>query len=156
MLDIISKFVSDLTNKPEETFDFSPDRLHLAEAALMFHVIQADGIIKPEERKRLAEVLKENFEFEEDEINSLVQQAEIADTEAIDLYKFTSVLKNNLDESQRITIVENLWEMVFADGILHELEDHVVWRIADLLGVDSRARVLMKQRVRDRTKQGAG
>ena len=156
MLDIISKFVSDLTSKPEEAVDFTPDRLHLAEAALMFNVIQADGIIKPEERKRLTEVLTENFEFEDDEISSLVQQAEIADNEAIDLYKFTSVLKNNLDESQRITIVENLWEMVFADGILHELEDHVVWRIADLLGVDSRARVLMKQRVRDRTKQGAG
>ena len=64
MLDIISKFVSDLTNKPQETVEFTPDRLHLAEATLMFHVIQADGVIKPEERKRLAEVLKENFEFE--------------------------------------------------------------------------------------------
>jgi len=37
--------------------------------------------------------------------------------------------------------------MVFADGVLHELEDNVVWRIAELLAVDSRNRVLLKQRV---------
>ena len=49
--------------------------------------------------------------------------------------------------SAAVTIVENLWEMVFADGVVHELEDNVIWRIAELLAVDSRDRMLMKQRV---------
>ena len=50
-------------------------------------------------------------------------------------------------EEERVLIIENLWEMVFADGIVHELEDNVVWRIAELLGVDSRDRMLLKQKV---------
>ena len=44
-------------------------------------------------------------------------------------------------------MVEDLWEMVFADGKLHEFEDNVVWRVAELLGVQSRSRMELKQRV---------
>ena len=34
-----------------------------------------------------------------------------------------------------------MWEIVYADGELHELEDNVVWRVAELIGVDRRDRV---------------
>ena len=46
-----------------------------------------------------------------------------------------------------------MWEIVFADGHLHELEDNVVWRIAKLLEVENADRIAMKQRVRE--KRGA-
>ena len=39
-----------------------------------------------------------------------------------------------------------MWEIVFADGDLHELEDHTVWRIAELIGVDRRDRILERQK----------
>ncbi|MEO0637039.1 MAG: TerB family tellurite resistance protein, partial [Pseudomonadota bacterium] len=35
--------------------------------------------------------------------------------------------------------------IVYSDGQLHELEDNVVWRIAELLGVSARDRMLAKQ-----------
>ena len=50
----------------------------------------------------------------------------------------------------RILLVEDLWEMVYADGELHEFEDNVVWRVAELLGVEARHRMMLKQRVKDR------
>jgi len=31
----------------------------------------------------------------------------------------------------------------------HELEDNVVWRVAELVGVESRDRILMRQKVRE-------
>ena len=39
-----------------------------------------------------------------------------------------------------------MWEIVFADGELHELEDHTLWRIAELIGVDRRDRILARQK----------
>ncbi len=38
-----------------------------------------------------------------------------------------------------------LWEIVYADGKRSEMEDHAIWRIADLLGVSGRDRLLKRQ-----------
>ncbi len=152
MFDIIKKFVADLS-EAEEPEIFINDKLQLAEAALMYHVIAVDGVIRDEEKTRMAELLSQQFDLSEEETNKLADDAKIAEHEAIDLYKFTSVLKRALNEEDRIKIVEHLWEMVFADGVLHELEDNVVWRISELLAVESRNRVLLKQRVWKRNSQ---
>ncbi len=146
MFDILKKFVSDLSES-DEPENFIHDKLQLAEAALMYHVIAVDGVVRDEEKGRMAEVLSRQFNLSEEETRSLALEAKTAEHEAIDLYKFTSILKNTLTREERILIIEHLWEMVFADGVLHELEDNVVWRIAELLAVDSRDRVLLKQRV---------
>ena len=41
-----------------------------------------------------------------------------------------------------------LIKMVYADGEIHELEDNVVWRIAELLAIDKRDRMELKRDVR--------
>ena len=41
-----------------------------------------------------------------------------------------------MSEEERIRVVENLWEIVFADGESHEFEENLVWRVAELLGVN--------------------
>jgi uncharacterized tellurite resistance protein B-like protein len=40
-----------------------------------------------------------------------------------------------------------LWEIAYADGKRSEMEDHVIWRIADLLGVSGRDRIIKRQEV---------
>jgi uncharacterized tellurite resistance protein B-like protein len=41
-----------------------------------------------------------------------------------------------------------MWRMVFADGRADEFEDNIVWRIAELLGVPARERVLLRKAAR--------
>ena len=146
MLATIKKFVTEL-NSTDEPDDFIHSDMQLAEAALMYHVIAVDGVIKADEKKRMAEILERHFELDEEETANLALEARDAENEAIDLYKFTSILKHALTLDERNLIIEHLWEMVFADGVVHELEDNVVWRVAELLGVDSRDRMLLKQKV---------
>ncbi|MEM9278673.1 MAG: TerB family tellurite resistance protein [Pseudomonadota bacterium] len=146
MFDTIKKFITDLSDS-EEPKEFIHSRMQLAEAALMYHVIAVDGVIKDDEKTRMAEILAKHFDLDEQETKHLAKDAKNAENEAIDLYKFTSVLKHALSEEERNVIIEHLWEMVFADGVVHELEDNVVWRVAELLGVDSRERMLLKQKV---------
>ena len=40
-----------------------------------------------------------------------------------------------------------LWEVVMADGVVHEFESNLVWRTAELLGVSTRDRVILRQQV---------
>jgi hypothetical protein len=37
-----------------------------------------------------------------------------------------------------------MWDMAYADGQVHELEENIVWRVAELLGVPSRDRMQLK------------
>ena len=73
---------------------------------------------------------------------------EEADKEAVDLYGFTSVLKRQADDADREKIVAMMWRLVYSDGALHEFEDNVIWRVAELLGVDPKARIRLKQAAR--------
>src|SRR5690606_32786509 len=116
---------------------------------LLFHVMDADGQRSEEERQRLKDGLSAAYGVTGVELDALMRAGEEADREAVDLYAFTSVLKRELDEEARAEFIRLMWEVVFADGEMHELEDNMVWRVAELLGVSSRVRVLLRKDVRE-------
>jgi uncharacterized tellurite resistance protein B-like protein len=95
----------------------------------------------------MRDLVSEAYSVQGSELDELIATAEEAEREAVDLYAFTSVLMRDLGPEARLQFIRILWEMVYADGEIHELEDNVVWRIAELIGVDSRDRVAMRQKV---------
>ena len=149
MIDAIRRFFAEMTDASGDKGPIGEEELRLAVAALLFHVIAVDGIASGDERAALASVLKQRFDLDPDATASLVEAAENAEAEAVDLYGFTSVLKARLDAADRERIVAMMWKLVFADGSVHEFEDNVVWRVAELIGVPSEARIRLKQAVRD-------
>lgn len=120
--------------------------LQLASAAILFAVMDADGVRHEEEMAALREIISERFDLEGEALSALLANAEAAEAEAVDFYRFTSVLVR-LTEKERLHLLELIWEVVFADGELHELEDNLVWRIAELIGVSNRDRVELRQKV---------
>ncbi|SDR31374.1 TerB family tellurite resistance protein [Pseudovibrio sp. Tun.PSC04-5.I4] len=150
MLESLKKFFKNLTLEKEEDKRFSVDDERLAVAALMFHIIAVDGEIEQQELDQFKRVLQQQYELDEEDTKELMQLAKQRDDEAVDLYGFTSILKRKLEPEQRLKVIEALWEMVFADGSVHEFEDNTVWRVAELLGVSSRDRMLLKQKVAHR------
>ena len=151
MFDQIINFISSLTDGESEKQDgISPDDVRLSAAALMYHVIQADGVMREVETERLEKLVRSETEVEGNELRALLAAAKTACDEAVDLYRFTSSLMRNLEKEQRLHLIELLWELVYSDGVRHELEDNVVWRISELLGVDSRERIALRKRVQER------
>ncbi len=150
MLDALKKFFKDLSSEQEEASRFSEDDERLAVAALMFHIIAVDGEIEQQELDQLKRVLQQQYELKEEDTKVLMDLARERDENAVDLYGFTSVLKRKLEPEQRLKVIEALWEMVYADGSVHEFEDNTIWRVAELLGVSSRDRMQLKQKVAKR------
>ena len=148
MISALKQFLADLTGGGEPDVATVEDRCRLAAAALLFHVISIDGVVSGEEKVALRDVLKRRFDLDDADVRELIAAAEVADSEAVDLYGFTSVLKRQLDHADRERIVEMMWELVFADGKVHEFEDNLVWRVAELLGVSSQDRIRLKHAVR--------
>jgi uncharacterized tellurite resistance protein B-like protein len=123
------------------------EELRLAAAALLIHASQIDGYVDPEERKKLKALLKARFGIDDAELRKLLKEAEEREHDSVDLYSFTSVLCRGLDQEGRQRIVEMLWEIVLADGVLHEFESNLVWRASELLGVSTHDRVRLRKLV---------
>ena len=124
--------------------------VRLAAAALLVHATVVDGEVARSETEILRDVLERRFNLDRGQAGRLITQAAEKEKEAVDLYGFTSVLTRHLDRPGRLKIVEMLWEIVIADGVIHELESNLVWRAAELLGVTSRDRILLKKTVERR------
>lgn len=154
MFEAIQKVFRTLKADAEPAYDDADPRV--ATAALAVHAIAVDGVVDEPEKVKLRSVLKEHFDLSEAETTELIAEARRRDLEAIDLYAFTSVVKRALDEEGRQGVVEMLWELVYADGEVHEFEDNFIWRVAELLGVSSRERIALKMRVEREPHGGPG
>jgi uncharacterized tellurite resistance protein B-like protein len=135
-------FLEELTGS---TARIEKDDPRVAVIGLCFQVMEADGAVRASERRKMRELVKEHYKLDAAALNALVAAGESAESEAIDFYRFTSEIKRHLSEEQRVELVGMLWEIVYADGGRSEMEDHAIWRIADLLGVSGRDRVLKRQ-----------
>lgn len=148
MLDRLRKFIFDVSGLGDEAAtSFAEDDYRLAATALLVHVVNADGTTAAVELTRLRSVIDTEFGLDARATAELLQKAEDSDREAVDFYRFTSVLKRTLDDDRRRKIVEMMWDVAFADGVIDELEENSIWRVAELLGVSTRERVLLRQRV---------
>jgi uncharacterized tellurite resistance protein B-like protein len=140
MFERIVTFLQDIVGGPGNA-DSDLDEVRVAAVALCNQVMAADGKVTPEERAVVADVLKARFGLDGRRLAALLEAGERAEKDAVDYFRFTTILKRSLETEQRQAFVGLLWDIVYADGEKSEVEDHVIWRIADLLGVDPRERV---------------
>lgn len=134
-------------NGPEGAAAPSADEVQVAAGALMLYAMKVDGTDQPEEATRVRSVLQDRFALDEDELNVLLSEAAAAEDEAVDLYRFTKVLTANLDQPARQQIIRMMWDVVVADGTIHEFEANLVWRVAELIGVSTQDRIRLRQEV---------
>jgi len=147
MFQAFKDFVSELTGGHKDPSRFEEGDYRLAAAALLVHVGMIDGSLSDVERAKLHTVIKRCFNLDDAAAEALIVQATAAEQEAIDLYRFTSVLNRSLDEEGRLRMVEMMWQVVYADHQVTEFEDNLIWRAADLLGVSQQERIALRERV---------
>ena len=147
MLELLKSFVTEIGTGEKHAAHFGDGDYRLAAAALLIHVVGIDGDVSAIEREKLHAVLKSQFDLDDTATAELIDAATAADRDAVDLYRFTTLINRSLDEDGRKRVVEMMWEMVYADGDVTEFEDNVIWRAADLLGVPSRDRIELRRKV---------
>lgn len=129
-----------------------PDDTAVAIVALALHVIHADGVVEERENVILETEIRAYFNLSKGEYEEMLDAARRQEESAIDLFRFTSRINRALDERQKAEFIGLLWQIVHADDKRNELEDHLVWRIAELIGVSGRVRIDRRQEAERQTK----
>ncbi|KAA0698707.1 hypothetical protein DTW90_13090 [Neorhizobium sp. P12A] len=144
MFERFQEFFQNLTAEHPKS-EFAPDDPRIAVAALCIQVMEADGKVEATEQKKLRKLLHDQYGLDGKQLEALIAAGEEAENEAVDYFRFTSDLKRHLNNDQRVELIGILWDIVYADGERSEMEDHAIWRIADLLGVSGRERIMKRQ-----------
>ncbi|MBT3359769.1 MAG: TerB family tellurite resistance protein [Rhodospirillales bacterium] len=121
--------------------------LHLAAAALLVEAATMDGTFADAERETIGHVLRAHFNLEADAAEALIEKADAAVAQSVQILGFTKVIKDSLEPEERASIMEMLWEVAYADGELHDFEANLVRRVAGLLYVSDRESGEVRKRV---------
>ena len=126
--------------------------LHLAAAVLLVEVMRSDVEMPETERATVLSALRHRFGLARDELDRLVELAEQTSRDAHDYFRFTSKINEGFDFTQKVRMIEYLWQVAYADGRLSADENQVISKIADLIHVPHGAYINAKMRA----KQAAG
>ena len=113
-------------------------RLQMAAAALMVEMLHVDAHIASEEDEKLRTILQRRFRLDATEIDVLIDLARREKRDATDYYTFTSLINEHYTQQQKINLVEDLWQLAYADHRLDKYEEHLLRRLAELLHVPHR------------------
>lgn len=119
----------------------------LAAAVLMVEAARLDSAFDEDERRAMRDLLARRFELTVAEADDLVVDAAAAQAESAEFFRFTHAVKEAFSHEQRVELIELLWEVAYADGVLHDYEAGLLRRVAGLLYVSDRERGDARRRV---------
>lgn len=144
MISSLENFLNDLFDgQPEQLVDEDEERI--ACAALLVHCANADGMRSAAEDSKLRDILSDHFKLSNNDIERIVTTAEQKEAAAVDMHRFTRVLHKRLDREGRQRMVKWLWEVAHADGVIDGDERQTVSLAAQLLDVEVRDSVALRQ-----------
>lgn len=131
----------------DETPEADPDDERRAvTATLLVQAALMDGDFDQSERAVIKTILTSEFSLEAGDVDLLITDAEAAVHQSSQLFGFTRTASEHFDHDERVGLVEMLWRVVYADGVVHDYESNLMRRIAGLLHVTDRESAHARQR----------
>ena len=122
------------------------EEMHLAVAALLIEAARMDSTFDAAERASIGALLATKFDLDVDALQSLIDEAQRKVEHSTQYFPFTSTIAKQMTIEQRTEIIEMMWSVAYADGVLDPHEDMLLRQVAGLLHVPDRERGLARQR----------
>lgn len=124
-------------------------RVQLASAALLLELMKTDKKISSAEEAAYQEILSNTFSLDKGALKEISELAEEEIREATSLYEFTSLVNEGYCYADKVTLIENMWRIAFADTVLDKYEEQMIRKTADLIHVSHSDFIRAKLSVRE-------
>lgn len=129
-------------------------RIQIATCVLLIEVAKSDDEFSSLEKRTIKAILKREFRMSEEIIEGLMEIARRKREESIDLWEFTHLINKNYSREDKIRVIENAWKVIYADEKLDKYEDHLIHKLARLLGLSHSELIERKLKVLEQVKAG--
>jgi uncharacterized tellurite resistance protein B-like protein len=131
----------------------SSNRYQVATAALLIEIAKADGDFSDDERNRIFELMKNDFDLDDECVNELLQLSEKKVKDSISVYEFSSVINESFTQQEKFGLMKNLWRVIYQDGKLDSHEDRLIKIIGSTLNLEHKdvigAKLFVKQELKN-------
>ena len=142
-------FERSIQDSADQSISGLDSRVELAAAVLMIEISLADSSIDNAELAVIKKALIAHFNIGADQVDELIDLARREVDLAVSLHDFTRMLNDSMDASEKIQVIELLWQVAFADAVLDKYEEYYIRKIADLLYISHKDYIRTKHRVAD-------
>ena len=99
--------------------------------ALLVHVAKVDEIYTEKEKGIIKNFIM-SFSYDEKDCETILQEAEKLESDSIQLFGFTSAIKQESLEV-KTEIIEHLWKIIISDQSVNQYESSLMRRICGLI-----------------------
>lgn len=130
----LKKYFSPQTESSGEQSQADLDKkLIISACVLILEIAKSDYEFSEPEKEAVRDILRHNLTVAKEEVEEVLRIAEKERSDNIDLFEYTSLINRNYSYEDKKKLVEMLWKIIYADGILDRYEDHLIHKFADLL-----------------------
>ena len=133
---------------PERVEVHPENTLQLATAVLLIEVMRSDAESTAEEQETILKILKERFHLSDAEVARLSERGQKTVKAANDFHQFTSLINRELGRSEKVRIIEYMWQVAYADKKISAHENHLMRKMASLLYIPHDDYIAAKMRAK--------
>lgn len=129
--------LNEANNQADNGAEAQFGREAFALTCLALELAMADDSFDSREQGRLRADLAHHFDLSEPEVSALIAAAQAHQARSVEAYSLTRKLRESLSEEERVVVIETLWRLAYADGVLDGEEFAFMRRLPAALGIEN-------------------
>lgn len=125
----------------EPTFE-----VELIASVLAYEIARADGDISELESNLLIEEIKKISKKVNKDEKEVLKLIELYSKDSVSFYEFIEDINKDFSKEEKLSLIQFLWDIAYADAILEVNEERLVRRIADLINIKDLEVLKLKDR----------
>ena len=140
-----------ITSKTEEEEEYKGEDIQ-AVIILLIEACQIDGETGQEEVQYIKKLLINKFNFSEIDADENINTAINDNDKRIEIFSQIKIILNEMDHQERIEVIQMMWGVILADGIIDDFEANLMRRMNGLLYISGIESADAKKRALDELK----
>ena len=117
-------------------------------SGLFIEAANTDGNISAEELEKISHSLIHVFNEDPKIVENSLENALQNKDNSKSLFFYTSKLNKSFSDEKKLTLIEELWEVILADNEIHDFEANLIRRLAGLLYIDNDVMGTIKTKIK--------
>ena len=105
----------------------------VAVCALFLEMGRIDETFTPQEMERVLDLLKSKYGVTDDEVDTLITEADRELDSSVDLWQFARVINEHFSNPEKEALIRRLWRIVYVDGKMDAHEHYLMNKLSNLL-----------------------
>ena len=140
-----------ITSKTKEEEEYKGEDIQ-AVIILLIEACQIDGETGQEEVQYIKKLLINKFNFSEIDADENINTALNDNNKRIEIFSQIKIILNEMDHQERIEVIQMMWGVILADGIIDDFEANLMRRMNGLLYISGIESADAKKRALDELK----